>query len=235
MVCIYVCAILCKTREVCKLDFGGELVDFEKYTNLVNYFFENDNREENYQNRVLIPFFEALCIDSDVVDTSMLTKEWNKRGIERNKFAGSYTPDLLIASNWKLIKTGERVDYKALIEIKTPTAQDRDHAESEVKEYLEKVSFVVLTDCVTWEFYMKEDGRIYYSYYSLEKEHKITHIERNKRYRKKLMLKSTVYNYPTQVCKREGATSIEWSDKYWEEIKRIINSNSICKENANVL
>ena len=82
---------------------------------------------------------------------------------------------------------------------------------------------------------MKEDGRIYYSYYSLEKEHKITHIERNKRYRKKLMLKSTVYNYPTQVCKREGATSIEWCDKYWEEIKRIINSNSICKENAIVL
>ena len=39
-------------------------MDFEKYTNLVNYFFENDNREENYQNRVLIPFFEALCIDS---------------------------------------------------------------------------------------------------------------------------------------------------------------------------
>lgn len=210
-------------------------MDFEKYTNLVNYFFENDNREENYQNRVLIPFFEALCIDSDVVDTSMLTKEWNKRGIERNKFAGLYTPDLLIASNWKLLKTGERVDYKALIEIKTPTAQDRDHAESEVKEYLDKVSFVVLTDCVTWEFYMKEDGRIYYSYYSLEKEHKITHIERNRRYRKKLMLKSTVYNYPTQVCKREGATSIEWSDKYWEEIKRIINSNSICKENAIVL
>lgn len=70
-------------------------MDFEKYTNLVNYFFENDNREENYQNRVLIPFFEALCIDSDVVDTSMLTKEWNKRGIERNKFAGSYTPDLI--------------------------------------------------------------------------------------------------------------------------------------------
>lgn len=132
----------------------------------------------------------------------MLTKEWNKRGIERNKFAGVYTPDLLIASNWKLLKKGERVDYKALIEIKTPTAKDRAHAESEVKEYLDKVSFVVLTDCVTWEFYMKEDGRIY---------------------------------YPTQVCKRKGATSIEWSDEYWEEIKRIINSNSICKENAIVL
>ena len=160
-------------------------MDFEKYINLVNWFLENDNREENYQNRVLIPFLEALCIGSDVVDTSMLTKEWNKRGIERNKFAGLYTPDLLIASNWKLFKNGEIVDYKALVEIKTPTAQDRDHAESEVKEYLDKVSFVVLTDCVTWEFYMKENEQIYYSCYSLEQEHKITHISRDKRYRKK--------------------------------------------------
>ena len=210
-------------------------MDFEKYINLVNWFLENDNREENYQNRVLIPFLEAICIGSDVVDTSMLTKEWNKRGIERNKFAGLYTPDLLIASNWKLFKNGEIVDYKALVEIKTPTAQDRDHAEAEVKEYLDKVSFVVLTDCVTWEFYMKENEQIYYSCHSLEQEYKITHIGRNKRYRKKLKLKSTVYNYPAQVCKREGTASIVWSDKYWEEIKRIITSGCIGKEIVVVL
>lgn len=210
-------------------------MDFEKYKNLVNWFFENDNREVNYQNRVLIPFLETLCTDYDVVDTSMLTKEWEERGIERNQFAGLYTPDLLIASNWKLFKTGEKVDYKALIEIKTPTAQDRDHAELEVKEYLDKVSFVVLTDCVTWEFYMKEDERIYYSCYSLEQEHRITHLGKNKRYRKKLKLKSSVYSYPTQVCKREGATSIVWSDEYWEEIKEIIINSSICKVNTIVL
>jgi len=128
---------------------------------------------------VLIPFLETLCTGFDVVDTSMLTKEWDERGIERHKFAGLYTPDLLIASNWKLHKT-EKVDYKSLIEIKTPTAQDRKHAESEVKEYLDKVSFVVLTDCVTWEFYMKENEQIYYSCYSLEQEHKTTHIKKNK-------------------------------------------------------
>lgn len=83
-------------------------MDFEKYTNLVTWFLENDNREENYQNRVLIPFLETLCADADVVDTSMLTKEWDKRGIERNKFAGLHTPDLIIASNWKLYKKRER-------------------------------------------------------------------------------------------------------------------------------
>lgn len=218
-----------------KLKFGGEIVEFEKYKKLVNWFLENDNREENFQNRILIPFLETVCTVSNVVDTSMLTKEWNGRGIERDKFAGLYTPDLLIASNWKLFETGEKIDYKALIEIKTPTAQDRDHAESEVKEYLDKVPFVVLTDCVTWEFYMKEDEHIYYSCYSLEQEHKITHLKRNKRYRKKLKLESSVYYYPTKVCQRRGATLIVWNDVNWEKIKRIIACGSICKENATVL
>ncbi|MBK1809508.1 hypothetical protein JHL18_02465 [Clostridium sp. YIM B02505] len=119
---------------------------------MVTWFFENDNREENYQNRILIPFFEELCEDLDVVDTSMLTKEWDKRGIDREAFAVGYTPDLLIASKWKLKKTEkDTVEYKSLLEVKTLKAADREHAESEVKEYLEKVTFVILTDCVTWE------------------------------------------------------------------------------------
>ena len=37
-------------------------------------------------------------------------------------------------------------------------------------------------------------------------------------------MRSTVYNYPAQVCKREGTASIVWSDKYWEKIKKIIAS-----------
>lgn len=193
-------------------------MNFEKYTELVTWFFENDNREVNYQNRVLIPFWETLCTDFDVVDTSMLTKEWDKRNIERRKFAGFYTPDLLIASNWKLQDKSEKVEYKSLIEIKTPTAQDRDHAEEEVKEYLEKVSFVVLTDCVTWEFYMKENEQIYYSCYSLEQEPE-----------------STVCNSPAQVCKREGKASIIWSDKDWKKINKIISRGSIDKEKAAVI
>lgn len=48
-------------------------MDFKKYINIVSWFLENDNREENYHNRVLIPLLETLCIDTDVEDTSMLT------------------------------------------------------------------------------------------------------------------------------------------------------------------
>ena len=136
---------------------GGGTMDFSTYSRLVTWFFENDNREENYQNRILIPLFEKLCKGNNVVDTSLLTKEWNKRKIDREAFAGTFTPDLLIASNWKLIKDKDTVGYKALVEVKTPTANDRPHAVLEIKEYLEKVTFVILTDCVTWEFYMKND------------------------------------------------------------------------------
>ena len=203
-------------------------MDFDEYSKLVTWFFKNDDREENYQNRVLIPFLEGQCKDFDIVDTSMLTKEWDERDINRKAFAGVYTTDLLIASGWKLKKTEtDTVEYKALVEVKTPTAKDRKHAELEIKEYLEKVAFVILTDCVTWEFYMKEiDNSISYS---LEKKHEVTNFSRDRRFRKKMKLKSLTYEFPAQVCKRYKTpkTPIMWSDSDWENIKQAIKNFSI--------
>ena len=66
----------------------------------MTWFFENDNREENYQNRVLIPFLETLCTGFDVVDTSMLTKEWDERGIENCASHSRYFSDELDAQNF---------------------------------------------------------------------------------------------------------------------------------------
>lgn len=137
----------------------------------------------------------------------------------------------MIALNWKLKKTKKgTVEYKALVEVKTPTAADRKHAESEIKEYLEKVPFVILTDCVTWEFYMKENDSIYSSFYSLEKERKVTHLSRNKRFRKELKLQSRVYEFPSRVCERYQ-TAIVWNDTDWEAIKQTVQDLVIKKEN----
>ena len=200
-------------------------MDFDKYRKLVTWFLKNDNREENYQNRVLIPFLEGLCKDLDIVDTSMLTKEWDGRGINRKAFAGVYTPDLLVASGWKLKKTEtDTVKYKAIVEVKTPTATDRKHAESEIKEYLEKVAFVILTDCVTWKFYMKENDSIYSISYSLGEKYKV---------HKKLKLKSSKYEFPAQVCERYQ-TEIKWSDSDWENIEQAIKNFSIKKDNNRI-
>jgi hypothetical protein len=199
-------------------------MDFEKYIKLVNYYFENDNREENLQNRVMIPFLEDLYEDLCVVDTSKLTKGWNRRkiSIDRDKFAGLYTPDLLIASKWKLFKTGEAIEYKALIEIKTPTANDRDHALLEITEYLEKVPFVILTDCITWEFFMRKEKITYYKMLSLEEEHQIK-------------LKHAVIKYPSNVCKRKGKAPISWNNRNWEIIKNIIKNFYIDKDDTTIL
>lgn len=205
-------------------------MDFDQYAKLVTGYFENDNREVNYQNRILIPFFEELCEDLDVVDTSMLTKEWNRRGIGRETFAGVYTPDLLITSKWKLKKTEkDTVEYKALVEVKTPTAANRKHAESEIKEYLEKVNFVILTDCVTWEFFMKENGVIYYSFYSLEKKHSVLRLERDRRFRTKAKLKISKHEFPARVCERHPA-EIKWNGAEWETIKQAIKDFKIKKK-----
>ena len=130
---------------------------YEEYQRLVSFFLKKDNREVNYQNRVLIPFLECLYKNSPkcIVDTSTLTREWNRRGIDRECFAEKYTPDLLIAENWRL-KTGDTEKnciYRALIEVKTPLADKRSRAEKMVKEYLTKVPVVILTNCLTWEFY----------------------------------------------------------------------------------
>ena len=212
---------------------GGGTMDFSTYSRLVTWFFENDNREENYQNRILIPLFEKLCKGNNVVDTSLLTKEWNKRKIDREAFAGTFTPDLLIASNWKLIKDKDTVGYKALVEVKTPTANDRPHAVLEIKEYLEKVTFVILTDCVTWEFYMKKDNKIYRKIYFLDRLDKNIPIADCVTW--EFYMKNDK-NKPI-VCKRhqKRTEKIEWDDTYWDDIKLAIQNLKIEieKENKN--
>lgn len=205
------------------------MVDYTRYKELVNKFYENDNREENYQNRILIPFFEELFEEVvDVVDTSQLTKGWNFRKIKRNKFAGNYTPDILLAHNWVLKKkrTRDNTRYLALIEVKTPSANDREHAMREVEEYLTKVKLVVLTDCVTWEFFKLESGkckRIRLPIY-LEKTCKEKIRVQNKRIKTRRAFNLVEYNFPQNTCNRKGDYKIHWNEDTdsWDELKEFM-------------
>lgn len=200
-------------------------MDYARYKELVNKFYENDNREENYQNRVLIPFLEDLFEKKvDVVDTSRLTKEWNFRNIKRNMFAGNYTPDILLAKNWVLKKkrTRDNTRYLALIEVKTPSANDRKHAMNEVEEYLTKVNLVILTDCVTWEFFILESGKCKrkIKQISLEKTCKEKIRVQNKRYKMRRVFNLVEFDFPQNVCKRKGDYKIHWKDDVdsWGEL-----------------
>lgn len=145
---------------------------FRWYKKLVQNILTRDNRELNYQNRVIIPMLEKLFIntpDIDIVDVSTLYKNWNRRIFhDRAKYAGDYTPDILVAKNWDIKNKGNTdIKYLCLIEVKVPTSKDFNHAQKEVKEYLQKVEHVILTDTITWEFYDRKNEMP--KIYSLEK------------------------------------------------------------------
>lgn len=52
-------------------------MEFERYKRLVEKYYQNDCRELNFQNRVIIPFLESFLPKSfDVVDSSSIYKNW---------------------------------------------------------------------------------------------------------------------------------------------------------------
>ena len=122
-------------------------MEFKIYQNLVEKYYINDCRELNFQNRILIPFLEKLIQEEyDVVDASTLYKNWRK--IDRDSFAGQYTPDILVIKDWNLFEKKQKPQI--IFEVKRPTADDRRHADDEVNEYIDKSRYVILTDCITW-------------------------------------------------------------------------------------
>lgn len=82
-------------------------MEFKIYQNLVEKYYINDCRELNFQNRILIPFLEKLIQEEyDVVDASTLYKNWRK--IDRDSFAGQYTPDILVIKDWNLFEKKQK-------------------------------------------------------------------------------------------------------------------------------
>lgn len=145
------------------------------YKELIDAFLYKDNRELNYQNRVIIPMLEKIFVNNDsinVVDVSTQYKNWdNRTWHDRSKYAGIYTPDVLIAKNWCIHnRENNKIDYCMLIEVKKPNANDRQHALCEVNDYLNHVPNVILTDLVTWEFYTKDGEEIDIESFSLEEK-----------------------------------------------------------------
>lgn len=126
-------------------------MQFEIYKELVEKYYQKDCREINFQNRILIPFLEGINNKKyDIVDSSTLYKRWTN--INRDTFAGTHTPDILVIEDWELFNKEKKAPV-LIIEVKSPTAKDRNHAMNEVNEYLTKSKVVVLTDCITWEIY----------------------------------------------------------------------------------
>lgn len=182
-------------------------MEYSKYKDLVDKYYQKDCRELNFQNRVIIPFLESfLPLKYEVVDTSTIYKNWKNykdekgNGICRDKFAEDYTPDLLIIENWSLFAKNKEKPF-IIIELKRPTATDRKHAEKEIKEYLSKSDHVILSDGITWEFYERQDNEIIPHKIYLSKDEK-------------------------SVCKRDlpSERNIDWKEEdAFEDVKKKIN------------
>ena len=134
---------------------------FEEYKNIVDKYSKTDNREINFQNRVVMRLLDRITKNSDdicIVDVHSQFKNRESDIHERKYYAGNHTPDLLIVKDWNYAnKNKKRTDYLAIVEVKSPIldpiSSDSVHTSEEMEEYLDICNHVILTDCYTWKFY----------------------------------------------------------------------------------
>ncbi|MBT2218009.1 hypothetical protein KK120_19595 [Virgibacillus dakarensis] len=110
---------------------------FEKYKN------NNDTREITFQNELVKPFIRGVRNDLDVegCDTKGPTQihdylqycgTYTINGNEK-----SVTPDLVITKDWNWLNRDFSLDYRAVVEVKSPFLKDRIYSK-EYEDYSEE-------------------------------------------------------------------------------------------------
>lgn len=151
---------------------GEVIVTYEDYQLLMKKQIETEDiREICFQENVFRPFLEILFPEYDVVpvDTKIST------GIhDYTQYCGTYvngagkeiptTPDLCIAKQWNWNNGHNEVDYKCVIEAKSPflkklTGFEPQEWPKEMQDQIQRHlnakqnHKVILTDGITWVFY----------------------------------------------------------------------------------
>jgi len=141
---------------------------FEKYKK------NNDGSEKKIQNEIVKKFIRAICADLDVESSDEKGPDTNKH--DYLQYCGTYcdktgkekaaTPDLVIAKNWNWLNKENDVDYRAVVEVKSPFQQPIYHKnydkygedlKNELRRHLSANDKVILTDAMKWEFYEKRE------------------------------------------------------------------------------
>lgn len=143
-----------------------------------------DFRERVFQDNIIRPFLQSVFSELDIepvdVKTATTIHQYeqycgfeiicDKKAKKTKKFLG--TPDLCIADEWYWDNDVNTVNYRGVVEIKSPTGDDKTtgispneytpHTLREIKQYLtaERNSKIILTDGLTWTFYEKEKSII---------------------------------------------------------------------------
>ncbi|MCM3574733.1 hypothetical protein M3172_16165 [Mesobacillus subterraneus] len=143
---------------------------FEKYKK------NNDVREINFQNEVVKKFISAICADLDVENSEKKGPDTNKHDylqycgtyIDKTGKEKAFTPDLVITKNWNWLNKENDVEYRAVVEVKSPYLQPiykkdyEKYGENLKKELRCHLSAknndkVILTDAMKWEFYKRNE------------------------------------------------------------------------------
>ncbi|ART75073.1 hypothetical protein B4U37_02990 [Sutcliffiella horikoshii] len=143
---------------------------FEKYKK------NNDVREINFQNEVVKKFISAICADLDVENSEKKGPDTAKHDylqycgtyIDKTGKEKAFTPDLVIAKNWNWMNKEYEVEYRAIVEVKSPYQQPiynknyekyGENLKNELRRHLSAKNNdkVILTDAMKWEFYKKNE------------------------------------------------------------------------------
>ena len=149
--------------------FLDETFSYSYYKRLVNKYLEIDWREISFQNRVVTPLLDRLFInekDISIVDISTQYDNKNSKIHDTRIYRKEKTspPDLLIARHWNYANVGnDKINYLAVVEVKSPSLdpvynKDKNKFEDQIKMHLEVNHKVILTDCIKWQFFKKENG-----------------------------------------------------------------------------
>ncbi|MCG4663153.1 hypothetical protein L0P73_21470 [[Clostridium] innocuum] len=151
-------------------------MEYKEYVELIKRQIRTqDCRERVYQDNIIRPFLQSVFMDLDIEPVDIkIPSEIH----EYEQYCGTYfkdkkelpaTPDLCITSEWHWNNKEVDVDYKGVVEIKSPILNyitgfppSKYNCLEEIERHLQakKNTKVILTDGVTWTFYDKDNGFI---------------------------------------------------------------------------
>ena len=152
------------------------MMEYEDYIKLMmKQIKKHDVRERVFQDNIIRPFLFTVFSELDIepVDVKIATKihdyEQYCGSIKVNDKIKMGTPDLCIADEWYWNNRDIEVNYRCVVEIKSPYLDTitgflpnkyKKHTLDEIEQYLkaERNSKIILTDGITWTFYNKEYG-----------------------------------------------------------------------------
>lgn len=144
-------------------------MEYSEYVGLMKRQIEtNDARERVYQDNIIRPFLQSVFQDLDIepVDIKINSEKHDyEQYCGKNNKAIPITPDLCITDKWYWNNRENNVNYKGVVEIKSPILDyitglepSKYKCKNEIQQHLnaKNNTKVILTDGVTWTFYNKE-------------------------------------------------------------------------------